>query len=342
MSEVEVSPKTGPNGQPHVATAQLSVADVVGATIAAQGVHDAFGVIGSGNLVVTNALCRGGAQFHPRPARDERDVHGRWLRARQRSRRRGERAPGAGPDQHHDRPGRGGQEPDADSGSRGRDARRRADVELPDRPARSGRVGGRDRRPRSQRQDRRRRRRPGLPASGHRAPPGRADAADRHSAPTRRPDRAVQTAPAPAPAARTAGRGDRSRSRAPQDREASGHHRRPRRRARRRRPKPRAAWRDRRRDPGHLGAGQRPVRRPPLRPRNLRRVRQPVRRHPAASGRRRAGGRRLGQPLDDQARRSDRLGRQGDPGRPRAERDRPQPPRRPGHRGRRQGNDHEH
>jgi thiamine pyrophosphate-dependent acetolactate synthase large subunit-like protein len=41
-----------------------SVADVVGATIAALGVRDAFGVIGSGNLVVTNALCSRGARFH--------------------------------------------------------------------------------------------------------------------------------------------------------------------------------------------------------------------------------------------------------------------------------------
>ncbi len=41
-----------------------SVADVVGLTIAEQGVQDAFGVLGSGNLVVTNALCRGGAHFH--------------------------------------------------------------------------------------------------------------------------------------------------------------------------------------------------------------------------------------------------------------------------------------
>ncbi len=41
-----------------------SVADVVGATIAGQGVRDAFGVLGSGNLVVTNALCRHGARFH--------------------------------------------------------------------------------------------------------------------------------------------------------------------------------------------------------------------------------------------------------------------------------------
>jgi thiamine pyrophosphate-dependent acetolactate synthase large subunit-like protein len=41
-----------------------SVADVVGATIAATGLTDAFGVIGSGNLVVSNALCSTGARFH--------------------------------------------------------------------------------------------------------------------------------------------------------------------------------------------------------------------------------------------------------------------------------------
>jgi len=41
-----------------------SVADVVGGTIAAQGVKDAFGILGSGNLVVTNALTQGGARFH--------------------------------------------------------------------------------------------------------------------------------------------------------------------------------------------------------------------------------------------------------------------------------------
>jgi thiamine pyrophosphate-dependent acetolactate synthase large subunit-like protein len=41
------------------------VADVVGATIAAQGVQDVFGVLGSGNLVMTEAICRGGARFHP-------------------------------------------------------------------------------------------------------------------------------------------------------------------------------------------------------------------------------------------------------------------------------------
>jgi acetolactate synthase I/II/III large subunit len=41
-----------------------SVADVVGAIVAAQGVKDAFGVVGSGNLVVTNALVNGGVRFH--------------------------------------------------------------------------------------------------------------------------------------------------------------------------------------------------------------------------------------------------------------------------------------
>ena len=41
-----------------------SVADVVGQTIAATGVTHAFGVLGSGNLVVTNALCSRGARFH--------------------------------------------------------------------------------------------------------------------------------------------------------------------------------------------------------------------------------------------------------------------------------------
>jgi len=40
------------------------VADVIGATIAATGLTDAFGVLGSGNLIVTNALCAGGARFH--------------------------------------------------------------------------------------------------------------------------------------------------------------------------------------------------------------------------------------------------------------------------------------
>ena len=74
VSEVEVSPEHGVSGPgPSVgghdakrppAGQHSSVADVVGATIAAQGVKDAFGVLGSGNLVVTNALVRHGAHFH--------------------------------------------------------------------------------------------------------------------------------------------------------------------------------------------------------------------------------------------------------------------------------------
>ena len=74
VSEVEVSQQAGVNGpEPsvvghgahHAAAPQhSSVADVVGATIAAQGVRDVFGILGSGNLVVTNALCRHGARFH--------------------------------------------------------------------------------------------------------------------------------------------------------------------------------------------------------------------------------------------------------------------------------------
>ncbi len=63
MSDVAVSPDSGLDGA-GASTVQPTVADVVGATIAAQGVHDAFGVLGSGNLVVTNALVRHGAQFH--------------------------------------------------------------------------------------------------------------------------------------------------------------------------------------------------------------------------------------------------------------------------------------
>ncbi len=67
MTNLEVSAEQGRNGPEPAGreAAQPSVADVVGATIAAQGVKDAFGVLGSGNLVVTNALCRHGVQFHP-------------------------------------------------------------------------------------------------------------------------------------------------------------------------------------------------------------------------------------------------------------------------------------
>jgi thiamine pyrophosphate-dependent acetolactate synthase large subunit-like protein len=42
----------------------MTVADVVGPAIADEGVRVAFGVVGSGNLVVTNALRRAGVAFH--------------------------------------------------------------------------------------------------------------------------------------------------------------------------------------------------------------------------------------------------------------------------------------
>ena len=96
VSEVEVSPEQGVNGpEPGVAghaaedspaRQDSSVADVVGATIADQGVKDAFGVLGSGNLVVTNALCRHGARFHHARHEMQRDLHGRRLRPRHRPR----------------------------------------------------------------------------------------------------------------------------------------------------------------------------------------------------------------------------------------------------------------
>lgn len=41
-----------------------TVADVIGTTVAAQGVEHAFGVLGSGNLVMTNALRSNGVRFH--------------------------------------------------------------------------------------------------------------------------------------------------------------------------------------------------------------------------------------------------------------------------------------
>jgi thiamine pyrophosphate-dependent acetolactate synthase large subunit-like protein len=46
-----------------VIPSSTTAADVVGTTLAAHGVDTVFGVVGSGNLVVTNALRRSGAQF---------------------------------------------------------------------------------------------------------------------------------------------------------------------------------------------------------------------------------------------------------------------------------------
>ncbi|HEY4097596.1 MAG TPA: thiamine pyrophosphate-binding protein, partial [Baekduia sp.] len=45
-------------------TPPRTVAHVVGTVLARQGVDTVFGLMGSGNMVVTNALCAGGATFH--------------------------------------------------------------------------------------------------------------------------------------------------------------------------------------------------------------------------------------------------------------------------------------
>src|ERR1700754_3881245 len=42
----------------------LTAAEVVGRTLAALGVRDAFGVLGSGNFITTQALHASGAAFH--------------------------------------------------------------------------------------------------------------------------------------------------------------------------------------------------------------------------------------------------------------------------------------
>ena len=42
----------------------LTAAEVVGRTLAALGVRDAFGVLGSGNYLATQALHAAGAAFH--------------------------------------------------------------------------------------------------------------------------------------------------------------------------------------------------------------------------------------------------------------------------------------
>ncbi len=52
-----------PASTPRTAPAR-TVADVVGETLAAQGVRDVFGLLGSGNMVVTEALVARGATLH--------------------------------------------------------------------------------------------------------------------------------------------------------------------------------------------------------------------------------------------------------------------------------------
>jgi thiamine pyrophosphate-dependent acetolactate synthase large subunit-like protein len=62
MREAQRAPTDGRSVA--AAVPQPTVADVVGETIGSLGVHDVFGVLGSGNLIVTNAVTRTGALFH--------------------------------------------------------------------------------------------------------------------------------------------------------------------------------------------------------------------------------------------------------------------------------------
>src|SRR5439155_1124225 len=55
----EPSPRPNPSGGPPLPT----VAETVGAVLAGLGVRDVFGLVGSGNFVVTNSLVAAGAAF---------------------------------------------------------------------------------------------------------------------------------------------------------------------------------------------------------------------------------------------------------------------------------------
>ena len=180
-------------------------------------------------------------------------------------------------------------------------------------------------------EDRRRRRRARLPARDDRAPPGRADAPDRHPAAAGRPDRAL-AAPAPSaerPRAGAPRRSDQAADLIVQARSAP-------------RSSPAAARCSPTPAPSSSASARRSARswRRPRRPTACSRglpyalgisggFASPFAAEDPPAGRRRARVRRLGQPLDDQARRDDRPRRQGDPDRRRPAGDRAQPPRRP-------------
>ena len=124
----------------------------------------------------------GGRRRHVRGGapRGRRHLDGRRVRPGQRPGRRVQRAPGAGPDQHHDRPDRGSQESHAAAGA-GRRHRRLGDpVEFPHRPGPAGDVGRRRRRAAARSADRRCRCVAGAAPRRGGAAAGGADAAARH------------------------------------------------------------------------------------------------------------------------------------------------------------------
>ena len=95
----------------------MRVADAVGQGLAKLGAEVVFGVVGSGNFHVTNALIAGGSRFvaarHEGGATVMADA---WART-DRPAGLGLRAPGPGADQRDDRHRRGGQEPHAAAGA---------------------------------------------------------------------------------------------------------------------------------------------------------------------------------------------------------------------------------
>ncbi len=119
----------------------MLVSEAVGATLAALGADTVFGVVGSGNFHVTNALIANGARFvaarHECGAACAADA---WARGTGRT-GHPDRAPGPGADQRADRHHRGGQEPHAAAGARRGRRERRGAVQLPHRRGGAGHLG---------------------------------------------------------------------------------------------------------------------------------------------------------------------------------------------------------
>ena len=159
----------------------MLVAEAVGRALAGLGVDTVFGLMGSGNLTVTNALRDAGARFYRRPPRGGRDLHGRRLRAGERAARGVQRPPGPRADERDDRPDRGGQEPHAADRARGRHARARRCART-SASTRSALVEAVGRRPSASTAGHgARRRRPRGAPRARRAPRGGADAAARRA-----------------------------------------------------------------------------------------------------------------------------------------------------------------
>ena len=252
-----------------------SVADVVGATIATQGVKDAFGVLGSGNLVVTNALTRGGARFHH--ARHEGSA---TCMADGYARTTGR----VGVVSVHQGPGLTNTLTGLTEAAKSRTPLLVLAGDSPAAALTSNfRIDQHDlvesvgvnRGPGAQPKDRRRRRAARVRTSDHRAPARRADAADRHPAAAGAGDRAgAATEPGVADRPARPGRDQRDRGSA-EERTKAGDHRRPRRRALRRERRTRVPRPPHRRAARHIRARERSVQRAPLRARDLGRLRIP-------------------------------------------------------------------